>query len=490
MSCFTCLTIAGSDSGGGAGIQADIKTISALGVFATSVIAAITAQNTLGVASIFGIPPQYVREQIKAVLDDIRTDSIKIGMLHSAEIISAVFDEIKFKNIPIILDPVMTAKGGSILLEPSAVIELTSNLKHVTLITPNIPEAEAITNVKIIDLSTMKEAATKIHNDFGCNNVLIKGGHLEGYSTLTDVLYDGIDFHEFSSPKVASKNTHGSGCTFSSAIAAFIAQGMTIVAAVKEAHKYVAGAIQRADELNIGRGHGPLNHFWHTSCRPLIRNPMPVTDYLWNNSLLLYETIQGHGFVQGILDGTLPKESFQFFLEQDRQFLNTFDERLSVIVSKAPSSLRKELSDILEAGSNEKEMITHLTSNYRKITDSFLNTQLAPNNQLYLSFLTTVTREQPYYIGLASVLACFLLYNKIGHYLRDNQAKDTYAQWIEYYCGNEFTSSVTKLRTFMDKVSVNLSPGERERMLEYFKTAMKMEFMFWEMSLKRQNWPL
>jgi hydroxymethylpyrimidine kinase/phosphomethylpyrimidine kinase len=122
MSCFTCLTIAGSDSGGGAGIQADIKTISALGVFATSVIAAITAQNTLGVASILGIPPQYVREQIKAVLDDIRTDSIKIGMLHSAEIISAVFDEIKFKNIPIILDPVMTAKGGSILLEPSAVV--------------------------------------------------------------------------------------------------------------------------------------------------------------------------------------------------------------------------------------------------------------------------------------------------------------------------------------------------------------------------------
>ncbi len=265
---------------------------------------------------------------------------------------------------------------------------------------------------------------------------------------------------------------------------------MSIVDAVKQAHEYVAGAIQRADELNVGHGHGPLNHFWHTSCRPLLRHPEPVTEYLWTHSLYLYETIRAHGFVQGILDGTLSKESFQFFLEQDRQFLCTFDDRLSVIVSKTPASLRKELSEILEAGSNEKDMITHLSSSYKKITDSFLNTQLAPNNQLYLSFLTTVTREQPYYVGLASVLACFLLYNKIGHYLHDNQAKDTYATWIEYYCGNEFTSSVSKLRAFMDKVSVTLPPGERERMLDYFKTAMKMEYMFWEMCLKRQNWPL
>ena len=253
------MTIAGSDSGGGAGIQGDIKTISSLGCYATSAITAVTAQNTKGVTNILNMPLNIIEEQIIAILNDIGTDAIKIGMLSNEKIILCVTKILsKLKNkVPIVLDPVMVAKGGHKLLDTGAEKALVNQLLPLcTIITPNIPEAEVITGSKISNVNDLKIVGENILK-MGIDNVLMKGGHLED-STLVDILVsiDGIDC--FKSKKIITKNSHGTGCTLSSAIACGLGKKLTLKKAVSKAHKYVNKAILYAPD--IGEGNGPLNH--------------------------------------------------------------------------------------------------------------------------------------------------------------------------------------------------------------------------------------
>jgi len=255
------LTIAGSDSGGGAGIQADLKTFTALRVFGMSVITSVTAQDTNSVLGIQNLSPEFVELQIDAVVNDIGVDAVKIGMLSTKDIVSSVAAKVKEHGLKkIVLDPVMVAKGGSILLNQEAVQTLIKELlPHAFIVTPNIPEAEVISGLEISSVEDMKEAARKI-KDMGPENVLVKGGHLDQYSDAIDILYDGNDFHEFKSERIHTKNTHGTGCTYSAAICAGLAKGAPIFEAVKEAKDYVTLAIQNS--FDLGSGHGPLNHFW------------------------------------------------------------------------------------------------------------------------------------------------------------------------------------------------------------------------------------
>lgn len=253
------MTIAGSDSGGGAGIQGDIKTITSLGGYATSAITAITAQNTLGVKSVLNISINMIEEQITAILEDIGTDAIKIGMLSNEKIIHCVvklLSNLK-KKIPIVLDPVMVAKGGHKLLDAGAETALINELMPLcTIITPNIPEAEVITGIKINDALDLENAGRSII-DMGINNVLMKGGHLNS-SKLTDVLITNNNIEYFNNNKINTKNSHGTGCTLSSAIACGLGQKLTLKESVKRAHLYVYKSILNAP--NIGKGNGPLNH--------------------------------------------------------------------------------------------------------------------------------------------------------------------------------------------------------------------------------------
>ena len=253
------MTIAGSDSGGGAGIQGDIKTITSLGGYATSAITAITAQNTLGVKSVLNISINMIEEQITAILEDIGTDAIKIGMLSNEKIIHCVvklLSNLK-KKIPIVLDPVMVAKGGHKLLDTGAETALINELMPLcTIITPNIPEAEVITGIKINDALDLENAGRSII-DMGINNVLMKGGHLNS-SKLTDVLITNNNIEYFNNNKINTKNSHGTGCTLSSAIACGLGQKLTLKESVKRAHLYVYKSILNAP--NIGKGNGPLNH--------------------------------------------------------------------------------------------------------------------------------------------------------------------------------------------------------------------------------------
>lgn len=249
------LTIAGSDSGGGAGIQADLKAFSAMGVYGASVVTAVTAQNTKAVTAIHPVPDDVVAAQIKAVLDDIQIDAVKIGMLGTPSLIAAVEDALADYEGPIVLDPVMVTKSGDTLLADSAIHALKSSLfARATLLTPNLPEAARLVGKG----STQLQANALL--DLGVGAVLMKGGHADG-DVCTDHLVSQTGTQEFAAPRVNTRNTHGTGCSYSSAIAAALAQGIALSDAVSRAHTWLHNAILHADELHVGRGHGPVHHF-------------------------------------------------------------------------------------------------------------------------------------------------------------------------------------------------------------------------------------
>jgi hydroxymethylpyrimidine/phosphomethylpyrimidine kinase len=253
------LICAGSDSGGGAGIQADIKAVTALGGYAMTAITALTAQNTLGVHAVQGVPPAFIREQIRVVLEDLGADCIKTGMLADSPTIEAVCDALAAhgRSIPLVADPVMVAKGGHPLLAPDAVETLTRRLLPLaTILTPNLPEAEVLCGGPIRDLAAMHAAAGRLLA-LGVPAVLLKGGHLDG-PVVTDLLATAEGIAVFESPRVATRHTHGTGCTLASAIAAGLAQGLALPAAVGRARAYVRAAMLAAP--GFGRGHGPLGH--------------------------------------------------------------------------------------------------------------------------------------------------------------------------------------------------------------------------------------
>ncbi|SHH18003.1 hydroxymethylpyrimidine kinase /phosphomethylpyrimidine kinase [Cognatiyoonia sediminum] len=255
------LTIAGSDSGGGAGIQADLKAFSANGVFGTSALTAITAQNTMGVTAVHPIPVDVVGAQIEAVLTDIRPDAIKIGMLFSPELIETVAKALADYDGPVVLDPVMIAKSGDALLQDEAVDALKSIiLPRADLLTPNLPEAARI--LETSEAATEADALSQAEalRALGPKAILMKGGHAEG-DTCTDLLLTKAGSHEFSATRINTRNTHGTGCTYSSTIAANLAKGVDMVTAVETAHSYLHAAIKAADDIDIGAGHGPVHHF-------------------------------------------------------------------------------------------------------------------------------------------------------------------------------------------------------------------------------------
>lgn len=253
------LVCAGSDSGGGAGIQADIKAITALGGFAATAVTALTAQNTLGVQGVVGVSADFIRLQIRMVLEDIGADAIKTGMLADSATIEAVCDALaEFgQGIPLVADPVMVAKGGHPLLAAEAVATLTARLLPMAaVITPNLPEAEALTGLSIATVDDMRRAADALLGR-GVRAVLLKGGHLEG-PVLTDLLATADGIESFESPRIDSRHTHGTGCTLASALACGLAQGMGLRAAVVRARAYVRAAMLAAP--GFGQGHGPLGH--------------------------------------------------------------------------------------------------------------------------------------------------------------------------------------------------------------------------------------
>jgi hydroxymethylpyrimidine/phosphomethylpyrimidine kinase len=255
------LTIAGSDSGGGAGVQADLKSFSALGVYGASVITALTAQNTRGVTMVELTSPAMVAAQLDAVLDDLAVGAVKIGMLGSATLVEAVAGHLDGQSAPLVLDPVMIAKSGDVLLPNPAIAALkTQLLPLATLLTPNIPEAARLLDTAPAMDEAQLEAQGRALLRFGCRAVLMKGGHLPG-PVCTDILVTPRSVIRLSLPRIPTLNTHGTGCSLSAGIAAGLAHGRTLEEAVRRAQTWLQGAIAAADRLEIGSGHGPVHHF-------------------------------------------------------------------------------------------------------------------------------------------------------------------------------------------------------------------------------------
>jgi hydroxymethylpyrimidine/phosphomethylpyrimidine kinase len=254
------LTIAGSDSGGGAGIQADLKTFAAFGVYGTSAITALTAQNTLGVSGVHVVPAEFVTAQVEAVVSDIGCDAVKTGMLATAatvEAVVAVIDALELPNL--VVDPVMVAKSGDRLLDADAVHAVRASLlRRARIVTPNLPETEILAEIRVGSRDDMREAARRIAA-LGPAAVLVKGGHLPG-EEVVDVLFDRGAFHEFVGPRIEGRATHGTGCTVAAGITAGLALGQELPAAVEAAKAYVVGAMRHG--IAVGHGHQPLDHFW------------------------------------------------------------------------------------------------------------------------------------------------------------------------------------------------------------------------------------
>lgn len=258
------MTIAGFDGSGGAGIQADIKTFSALGCYATSVLTALPVQNTMGVRKIYPIPIEAVSDQIEAVLDDIFPQAIKIGMVHTPQLVEAIAATLaRYPKIPVVFDPVMVATSGHRLIEEETIITITEKLFPIAdIITPNMDEASLLAGMKVKTLDDMRTAGEKILT-YGCKNILLKGGHQES-PTVTSLFFDeNGSQHSFETEKLATVNTHGSGCTLSSAIAAYLARGEALYDAVALAQDYVFEAISSGKDVVTGKGNGPLNHFFN-----------------------------------------------------------------------------------------------------------------------------------------------------------------------------------------------------------------------------------
>ncbi|WP_411955207.1 bifunctional hydroxymethylpyrimidine kinase/phosphomethylpyrimidine kinase [Alkalibacillus sp. S2W] len=265
MTVVKALTIAGSDSGGGAGIQADLKTFQELKAYGMSVLTAVTAQNTLGVQGVYPLTVSQVEEQLGSVGEDLKPDALKTGMLFSAEIIEAVAKKIQQYDMNnVVVDPVMIAKGGAKLLQDEAIDTMKKDLIPLaTIVTPNIPEAEVITGLTLNSLKDRKEAAKCLYQ-LGAQNIIIKGGHGEE-EEVVDLIYDGETFTQLINERKYTTNTHGTGCTFAAAIAAELAKGVTVMEAIRVAREFIQVAIE--DDLNIGSGQGPTNHWAYQSRR-------------------------------------------------------------------------------------------------------------------------------------------------------------------------------------------------------------------------------
>ena len=262
------LSIAGSDCSGGAGIQADIKTVSALGAYAMSAVPAVVDENTVGVTGVWPVPPEFVCGQIRSCLDDIGADAIKIGMLGTPELVRAVADQLRKSaaGVPIVLDPVMVAQSGDRLVGDDAAMALREALiPMAAVITPNLPEASVLLERPIRRAEDLREGAAELCRRFGCAAALVKGGHLEEGEDSDDLLYEaagGGRWVEYPGERIATRNNHGTGCTLSSAIAAHLALGHPLEEAVRRAKAYITGAIRAGAAYRTGKGHGPVHHFW------------------------------------------------------------------------------------------------------------------------------------------------------------------------------------------------------------------------------------
>ncbi|KAJ1962229.1 trifunctional hydroxymethylpyrimidine kinase/phosphomethylpyrimidine kinase/thiaminase [Dipsacomyces acuminosporus] len=510
------LTIAGSDSGGGAGIQADLKTFMAHQTYGTSVITALTAQNTQEVRGVMAVPAPMVEQQLDAVMDDIDVRAAKVGMLSNASIIKAVASawerSASKRNLPLVVDPVMVATSGGRLLDAEAIDTLRDALLPLsTVVTPNLREAEVILDMEpgsIKSLKAMDEAARKISAAFAIPVTVVKGGHLDaaaaaddgikdeqGMPVVVDVVYqsEGDCLTHVKSPRIESSSTHGTGCTLSAAIAANLAKGMVQLAAIQAAVKYVNEAIQAA--FAVGSGHGPVNHSYALRAVPILRptkyNPHPFTQYLKDQIGGLWDQYIAHPFVVKAGDGTLSRESFLYYLKQDYIYLKHY-ARTNALAAFKSDSLHGigEMADIALGCARESELHVKLCGQWGISREEMESEQESWASVAYTRYIIDKGTSGDLLDLLVAMYPCLLGYGEAAA----RQAGDSrtvrqgnpYWPWIENYADRHFLTAVDNGRLMIEKLVQREAPSADRlaRLVKTFADTTALEVKFWDSALE------
>ena len=486
------LSIAGSDPSGGAGIQADIKSIAASGGFALTAVTALTAQNTLGVTGVHTPPPAFLRQQLDAVGCDIRIDAVKIGMLGSAAIARTVIEWLDAEpQGTVVLDPVMVATSGARLLDEEARHAVLDLARRCSLVTPNIPELAVLVGAP--PARSWSEALAQgalLATRLG-TLVLVKGGHLTG-ERCPDALVPPAgpdDVVVFDGVRVDTRNSHGTGCSLSSAIATRYAVTGSWTRAVSEAKSWLEGALRTSGVLAVGAGSGPVNHFHAMSAPP---SPERFTDRAWRESGGIRAEILGLPFVVALQEGTLPAADFAYYLHQDALYLREYSAVLALAAAAAGSEEEQLfwLSAATTCLSTEAEL--HRTWSARQTGGTQDDVGVGPVTRAYCYHLRATAAGGSYGELVAAVLPCFWLYAAVGEHILAATAgagpegggpagpDHPYAAWIDTYADPDFAAATTRARDLADRAYRTASATEREAMLQAFHWSSRYERDFFD----------
>ncbi|WP_246180107.1 bifunctional hydroxymethylpyrimidine kinase/phosphomethylpyrimidine kinase [Kocuria coralli] len=500
------LSIAGTDPTGGAGQHADLKTVAVLGGYGMSAITAIVVQNTQGVEAVHPVPVSVLSEQLEAVSRDVTVDAVKIGMLGSVPVIEAVSQWLGDHRPPVVvLDPVMVATAGGRLLDDDAEDAIRKLLELADLVTPNLPELAVLLGEEVAaDWATALDQGHRLAEAHRVR-VLVKGGHLPGEDTPDALIEPGrpepaVEVH---APRVETRNTHGTGCSLSSAVAVLAARTGEWPAAVRAGRQWLRGALLAADRLEVGHGNGPVHHGHHLDdlleqavaewSRPETEDEAEdtgtsFTRQLWNESGDLRERIRGGSFVPGLADGSLPREVFLDYLAQDLIYLQDYSRALAQLAVRAPRESWRALFAAGSAGCAEETATLHKT-----LVEADAPVQSTEVTDEYTDFLLATTQSRDWAVGVAAVLPCYWLYAWIGTELdrqrRAAQVQDghdgsggahPYAAWLDSYSDPAFAEAGERVRAVVDDLARTADPATVDHMRRAFHRACELEFRFFE----------
>lgn len=485
------LSIAGSDPSGGAGIQADLKSIAANGGYGMAVLTALTAQNTQGVRAVHVPPAEFVRTQLDAVSDDIVIDAVKIGMLADADVVRTVGAWLDVVRPPIVvLDPVMVATSGDRLLDPDAERELRALLGRATLITPNLAELAVLSGRDIVDWADALAAAEHLSAEVG-TAILVKGGHLTG-DEAPDALVDarrGL-CREFTAPRIATGNTHGTGCSLSSALATLLARGTEAGDAVRDARAWLRESLRAGEALRVGRGNGPISHFagvWERAGNEARAEAGDIAADWWQGIADVRAGIDELPFICALADGTLERGPFLSYLAQDALYLREYARVLAEASRLAPTSAEQAFWAESAHGSIVGELELHASwlTPSQGVSAATFEAEPGPATTAYLDHLRSVAFGGDYAEIIAAVLPCFWLYTDLGRrlhagefgeYARD--AQHPYASWLATYADPAFEEATRTAIAYATEAAAAADAGTTVRMGRAFRVSSAHELAF------------
>lgn len=491
------LSIAGTDPTGGAGIQADLKSIGAQGGYGMAVVTSLVAQNTRGVRSVHTPPPAFLEEQLRAVSDDVAIDAVKIGMLGDVETIRTVRRWLpQASGAVVVLDPVMVATSGDRLLAADAEDELRALVPLADLVTPNLPELAVLLGEPVApSWEAALEQGKRLAASTG-TSVLVKGGHLAGGAgdqdgdlVCPDALVDASDgagtVTVVDGVRIKTRNTHGTGCSLSAALATVQARTGDWHRSLLIVKKWLGGALERADELNVGEGNGPIHHFHEfmpTQAPATSQDERPFSEQVWQLTARHRRAIDALGFVTALGDGSLPSEQFAYYLAQDALYLKDYSRVLSRASALAPT----EAEQLFWAGSalNCLEVESELHRTW--LSGRELPTRQGPVTKAYVDHLLAASANAGYAVLVAAVLPCFWLYAHVGSALHAQWSGSgvgrahPYADWMETYADPAFAEATARAIAYADSAFACASPADRAAMIDAFEASAWYEHEFFD----------